>query len=132
MKTIVHILLLLMLIVSCTSRTIYKKPDNLIGKQKMIDLWVDIYMANAAKSQKTIDFQKGVNYIPELMKKYGIDSAQFSESNIYYTSRIDEYEKMFLEVEKRLKELKKEYRPESELDSIIRASRERTSEDDYE
>ena len=98
----------------------------------MIDLWTDIYIATASKSQKTIDFRKNINYIPELLEKYGVDSAQFSESNIYYTSRIDDYEKMFFEVEKRLKELKNQYRPESELDSIIRANRERIGEDDYE
>ncbi|MCB0471861.1 MAG: DUF4296 domain-containing protein [Flavobacteriaceae bacterium] len=120
-------------LVSCTSRTIYKKPEKLISKEKMIDLWTDIYIARSAKSQKTISLQRDIDYLPSVFKKYGVDSAQFNASNIYYTSRIDEYEEMFKKVNDRLEQLKKKYRPESERDSLIRTSRERSEkEENYE
>ena len=108
---------------SCTSRTIYKKPENLIDKEKMITVWTDLYIAAGAKSVKTKTLRNKINYIPLVLESHKIDSIQFSESNIYYTSRIDEYEKMFKEVQKRLKELKELYDPETELDSILKKNK---------
>lgn len=124
MKHIFYILIIFIILASCTSRTIYKKPENLIGKEKMITVWTDLYIAMGAKSVKTITGEKEINYIPLVLKKHKIDSVQFSKSNIYYTSRIEEYEEMFEEVQKRLKEEKNIYDPETELDSIIRISKE--------
>ena len=130
MKRIFYSIFLVLFLWSCTSRTIYKKPENLIGKEQMIQIWTDIYIATAASSHKTIRLEKNKNYMPMVLKKHKIDSIQFSDSNLYYTSRIDEYEKMFEEVQKRLKEIKESYDPETELDSIIRTERDRI--DDYQ
>lgn len=130
MKSIFYIIFLLFFLGSCTSRTIYKKPENLIEKEQMIQIWTDIYIATAARSQKTISLEKDKNYMPMVLKNHNIDSVQFSESNLYYTSRIDEYEKMFEEVQKRLKDMKEIYDPETELDSILKRNREQI--DDYQ
>ena len=120
MKQVIYIFLILFTLLSCTSRTIYKKPENLIPKEKMITIWTDLYMAMGAKSVQTKTLEKEKNYIPIVLEKYKIDSVQFSKSNIYYTSRIEEYEKMFQEVQKRLNDLKNIYDPETKMDSIIR------------
>lgn len=120
MKQVIYIFLILFTLLSCTSRTIYKKPENLIAKEKMITIWTDLYLAMGAKSVQTITLEKEKNYIPIVLEKYKIDSVQFSKSNIYYTSRIEEYEKMFQEVQKRLNDLKNIYDPETKMDSIIR------------
>lgn len=130
MKRIFYTIFFLLFLGSCTGRTIYKKPENLIEKEQMIQIWTDIYIATAARSQKTISLEKDKNYIPMVLKNHKIDSIQFSESNIYYTSRIDEYEKMFEEVQKRLKDLKEVYDPETELDSILKRNRKEI--DDYQ
>ncbi|MCF6279099.1 MAG: DUF4296 domain-containing protein [Flavobacteriaceae bacterium] len=119
MKRRIYIFLMFTLVLSCTSRTIYKKPKNLIEKEKMITVWTDMYIAAGAKSVKTKTLKTKINYAPLVLDKYKIDSVQFSESNIYYTSRIDEYEKMFKEVQKRLESLKKVYEPEPKKDSIL-------------
>lgn len=119
MNKLVYIFFLSILFLSCTSRTIYKKPKNLIDKEKMITVWTDLYIAAGSRSVKTKTLKTKINYAPLVLDKYKIDSVQFSESNIYYTSRIDEYEKMFEEVQKRLKDLKKIYEPEIKKDSII-------------
>lgn len=124
MKKILYLFLILLVVISCTSRTIYKKPENLIDKEKMITVWTDIYIAVGAKSVKTKTLKNKINYIPLVLKSHNIDSIQFSKSNIYYTSRIDEYEKMFEEVQKRLKDLKEIYDPETELDSILKRNKE--------
>jgi len=119
MKLTIYIFFIFFTLASCTSRTIYKKPENLIGKEKMINIWTDLYIAIGAKSVKTKKLEKKKNYIPLVLEKYKIDSIQFSKSNIFYTSRIEEYEEMFEEVQKRLNDLKNIYDPEIELDSLI-------------
>jgi len=121
MKNIFYILLIAVLVQSCTSNTIYKKPKNLIAKEQMINLWTDIYIAKGATHVKTKDLRKNINYVPLVLRKYQIDSAQFSESNIYYTSNIDAYEKMFQEVKKRLEAIQDQYKPETK-DSIQSSS----------
>ncbi len=123
MNKLVYIFFMFILVLSCTSRTIYKKPKNLIDKEKMITVWTDLYIAAGSRSVKTKTLKTKINYAPLVLDKYKIDSVQFSESNIYYTSRIDEYEKMFEEVQKRLKDLKKIYDPKTKRDSIIKLSK---------
>ena len=123
MKQLINIIILSLFIASCTSKTIYKKPDNLIEKDKMMDIWTDIYIARGARSVQTKELRKNINYLPLVFDKYKIDSAQFSKSNIYYTSKIDDYQKMFEEVNKRLVTQKDIYLPKAELDSISASSR---------
>nr|WP_262896266.1 DUF4296 domain-containing protein [Aureibaculum flavum] len=96
----------------------------MIEKDQMIKIWTDIYIARGARSVQTIDKRNNINYLPLVFEKYKIDSTQFSESNLFYTSKIDDYQKMFEEVNRRLKEKKKIYQPETEMDSIINETRE--------
>ena len=80
----------------------------------MIDLWTDLYITNSTRAFKNAKLEKGINYFPFIYEKYKIDSARFMQSNIYYTSRIEEYEEMFKKVEKKLLKLKVELDPLSE------------------
>lgn len=120
------ILLGFLMLVSCTSNTIIKKPDNLISKNKMVDLLTDIHIANAGENIKNIHLQRAVNYYPLVFAKYNIDSTQFKESNYYYTSRIDDYDEILARVEARLTALKDQYDLERKIsDSINRGSKPR-------
>lgn len=105
-------IVVILILVSCTSRTIYKKPDDLISKDQMVDLWTDIYIANSAKLVKNRKANRKVNYMPFIYEKYQIDSARFMRSNIYYTSKIETYEELFQKVEARLKSLRDRYDPD--------------------
>lgn len=58
MKLTIYIFFIFFTLASCTSRTIYKKPENLIGKEKMINIWTDLYIAIGAKSIKTKKLEK--------------------------------------------------------------------------
>lgn len=90
----------------CTSNTIMKKPDDLIPKNQMVDLLTDMLIAAGAENIKNIELERNVNYFPLVFEKYGIDSTRFKESNYYYTSQIDDYEKILKKVDERLKALK--------------------------
>ena len=80
----------------------------------MIDLWVDIYIANGTQTIKNKKLEKRINYFPFIYQKYNIDSVRFMKSNIYYTSKIEEYEEMFQKVEKKLLNIKAVLDPLSE------------------
>lgn len=97
MKQLIYCLAFI-LIVSCTSNTIYKKPENLIPRDSMILLLTDMYIASSAKNYKNKHLQKDVNYTALVYEKYKIDSARFSVSNVYYTSKIEGYADMLKEV----------------------------------
>lgn len=111
MKGLIYIALFIFLCSSCTSRTIYKKPDNLITEDKMIELWTDIVIAKGAFNEKNVNVRRKVNYMRFVYNKHQIDSARFMESNIYYTSRIEDYERMFMKVEENIKKIQAIYDP---------------------
>lgn len=60
----------------------------------MIDLMVDLYIANAAYNIKNKNEEIQRNYVSLVYDQYGVDSLQYAQSNHYYMSKIDEYEKM--------------------------------------
>lgn len=122
MKARFIFLLFVILILGCTSNTIMKKPDDLIPKKEMIDIMTDIYIANAAMSVQDKNGERNRNYMSLVYEKYQVDSAQLSRSNLYYLSKVDDYEKMHKKVMERISEMRiakdKEFRI---YDSIKRA-----------
>lgn len=92
MKKISVISVLFLIIVGCTSKTIYSKPNDLIPKDSMSLLLKDLFLANAAKNIKNVRLQRRINYHPLVYEKFKIDSSRFETSNFYYISRIDDYE----------------------------------------
>ncbi len=109
MKNIFLTILVIILASACTSNTIYKKPDNLISKNVMADILTDIYIAEGARSVHNKELERLVDYMPLVYEKYKIDSVRFAESNFYYTTKIDDYEKILKTVDSRLKAMKVKY-----------------------
>ncbi len=100
---------ILAIAVSCTSSTIYEKPKNLIPEDEMVDLLVDLHIARYAEGKKN-NFKDGkAKYTHLVYKKFGIDSLRYSESNLYYSSRIDDYKRIYSKVEVKLRATKKVY-----------------------
>lgn len=97
-----------MFLINCTSNTIVKKPDNLIPEEEMVDILTDMFLASGARNIKNIHLKRNVNYFPLVYDKYQIDSTRFKESNFYYISKIDDYDKIMNKVNSRLKDYKKE------------------------
>jgi len=99
-----------------------KKPDDLIPRKEMINLLTDIYIANAAYNIRNKNEERQKNYLSLVYEKYGIDSARFNRSNLYYMSRIDDYEKMHQKVADKIRKLKLEKEKEFRAyDSIEKA-----------
>jgi len=112
MKKFIYIVITSILVLGCTSNTIFKKPNDLIPKNQMVDIITDMLLASGANHIKNINLERNVNYFPLIFEKYHIDSTRFKESNFYYTSTIDEYDEILKQVKSRLSTQKKE------LDSI--------------
>ena len=71
-------------------------PENLISKEKMIDIIYDMTLINVAKGvNKSILENNGI--IPEqyLFNKHSIDSILFAKSNEYYSYDLKTYQTIY-------------------------------------
>ena len=87
-------LLLFILLVSCTSNTIFEKPKDLIPKDTMSLLLQEMIISTSAKFIKNKNNQKNINYMPFVYERFKIDSTRFESSNYYYMSTIDLYQEI--------------------------------------
>ncbi len=108
--------LVILILLSCTSNTIYKKPDDLIPKDSMVMILKDLYIANSARNHKTCKEQKYEDaYAHFIYEKYKIDTIRFSSSNRYYTSDLWAYKEMLTKVKEKLDTLIKQKQREYNL-----------------
>ena len=108
MKRIITVICL-MAFLSCNEKTI-KKPEDLIPRDEMVEIIYDLAIINAAKkTNPNYLIVHDIEAMPFIYKKYGIDSLQFVNSDIYYASIPQEYEAMYKIVEARLAFEKSEY-----------------------
>ncbi|MDG3582678.1 DUF4296 domain-containing protein [Galbibacter pacificus] len=106
MKRVIVLLLVFVLLVSC-KEDVVDKPENLISKKTMVDIYYDIAILNAAKSSAVNKLEENdIDPIEYLYKKYDIDSTLLAQSSVYYTSNPALQLEMFTEVEERLQKLK--------------------------
>lgn len=121
-------LLVFLMVVSCAEKVV-EEPENLIPKEKMVDILHDLAILNATKTTigAKLD-ESGIDIMEFLYKKYQIDSTQFSESDLYYASLPLEYQAIYTEVETRLDKRQKamEEATEKKNDSIRKANEKRS------
>lgn len=117
MKTFLKITIpIWILLAGCQDVQRPEPPENLLPKEKMVQILADAYISNASRSKSVnnrILRAKGVKLDSILYTKHGVDSLRFAESNAYYASNLDLYTEIITEVEKVLV-LKK-----SSIDSVI-------------
>lgn len=107
MKNFVFIILVLFFSVSC-KKELVKEPENLIEKEKMVDIIYDLSLLDAIKYQQPLSLDSlESNPKKFVFKKYKVDSLQFAQSNMYYAADFDTYKEMFDEISARLEKEKK-------------------------
>lgn len=120
-------LILALTFFGCSDKVI-EKPENLIPKDQMTEILYDLAIISAAKkiNRSYLDNYK-IKTMPFIYKKYGIDSVQFVQSDIYYASVPSEYEEMYQIVEARLEEEKQVFDEEKKQqnDSLRRQANEK-------
>lgn len=99
---------------SCQEVIRPEMPENLIPEDKMVEVLTEVYLINAARSfdNRTILDNK-IKLDSFIYNKFEIDSAQFANSNAYYTANLQTYDRLFVKVEGRM--LKKK----AEVDSLM-------------
>lgn len=98
---------LALFLASCNHNAV-EKPKNLIEEEVMTNILYDLSIMEAIKSQSPYAPQnQSMNPKDYIFKKYKIDSLQFATSNRYYVSQIEEYKKMYEQVNERLEKEKK-------------------------
>ena len=96
------VILLAILLTSCGEKLL-DKPEDLIPKDKMINILRDITILNSARSTSvTVLHDYKIEPTTFVFSKYGVDSLQFVTSDKYYASLPNEYEAMYVEIEKQL------------------------------
>ncbi len=96
------VILFAILLTSCGEKLL-DKPEDLIPKDKMINILRDITILNSARSTSvTILHDYKIEPTTFVFSKYGVDSLQFVTSDKYYASLPNEYEAMYVEIEKQL------------------------------
>jgi len=85
-----------LLLVSCYNTYKPKKPENLLSKDKMVEVIVDMALFSSVKGLNKYELQQ-YGVLPEdyIYEKHHIDSLQFALSNEYYTYDIDDYESIY-------------------------------------
>jgi hypothetical protein len=101
-----------------------EKPDDLIDKNRMVDILFDVFVFNSAKGTDKRILEKN-NVTPDIYiyKKYQIDSLQFVKSNEYYAYDIKVYEEMINKVEAKIKAKKDKYQSEIDQEEERRKKR---------
>jgi len=84
-----------------------KKPDRLISEQTMVDVFYDLALIDAMRSQQPARVNFAPNLRQYVYEKYDIDSLQFAESNRYYAADVERYRNMVQQVAQKLRDEQK-------------------------
>jgi len=96
------VIFLAILLTSCGEKLL-EKPEDLVPKDKMINILKDMTILNSARSTSvTVFHDYNIEPTTFIFSKYGIDSLQFVTSDNYYASLPNEYEAMYAEIDKQL------------------------------
>lgn len=75
------------------------KPKDLIPKDTMVNLLLDMHLSNRSRNIKAINGKRKINYFPLIYKKYKIDSSRFKRSHEYYMKELPEYIAIYKKME---------------------------------
>ena len=113
MKNLLFILsLIFFAFVSCDKLPV-EKPDNLIREKKMINMLVDMHIAEATfnhiRHDSIIGKNLSANFYYSILEKYEVPDSVFEKSFVFYASTPREFEKMYRKVMNQLSEVEQDY-----------------------
>jgi len=109
MRAFLSIILVLFL-VACSGVDKPSKPKNLIPKDKMVHVLIDVSLLSSARGVNKNKLEKeGFTTENYIYKKHNIDSIQFAESSAYYAYDTKVNTDIYKRVEDSLNKLKEFY-----------------------
>lgn len=95
------------------------KPDELIPRDKFINLMVDVYMIQSLQSgpmqEKELKKVTQTDLYHSVLKKHSVADTVFVRSLIYYSSYPKDYEKMHVQILDILNESELQFMPQEKL-----------------
>lgn len=111
-KLQVIFLLLVVALVACDEPP-FPKPENLIGEKKMIEMLVDIHLAestyNTMRYDSIVKRSSSADFYYSVLDKYQMPDSVFEKSFVYYASDPKNFEKMYRKVMNELSEMEQEF-----------------------
>jgi hypothetical protein len=113
MKHYIYIILILFAAFGC-DKPAYEKPVKLIKEKQMIQMMVDIHLAEAVfntrrHTDSLLMKTKAEDYYYSVLEKYQVPDSVFEKSFVYYASNPKNFEKMYRQVMNQLNEMEQEY-----------------------
>ena len=117
MRRIVIILICCFSILGCNNSQEPEKPANLISKDQMVEVLIDLSIISSAKGvNKKVLEKNGITPDKYVYDKHQIDSTRFSQSNAYYSFYVDDYKNILARVKDSLDKLRFKYNRLAEKD----------------
>lgn len=113
MKKLLFILLLTVFVFAACNDSVIPKPESLIKEKQMIEMLVDIHIAEATFSKFRHDSimknNSSANFYYSVLDKYQVPDSVFEKSFVYYASVPRDFEKMYRKVMNELSQIEQEY-----------------------
>lgn len=112
-KRIFIIILMALVFFSCSKPTV-KKPEILVHEDQMIDMLVDIHLAEATFNTRRhrdslVMKSSSADFYYSILNKYQIPDSVFEQSFVFYASQPRKFEKMYRQAMNKLNEMEQEY-----------------------
>jgi len=111
-KLLLILSLIFFAFISCDKLPV-EKPENLIKEKKMIEMLVDIHIAEATFNHMRFDSivknSSSANFYYSILEKYEVPDSVFEKSFVFYASSPRDFEKMYRKVMNQLSEIEQDY-----------------------
>jgi hypothetical protein len=111
-KKFIPLVLLFVALISC-DKPVIEKPRPLVKEKKMIDMLVDIHLAEATFNHMRYDSiirnSSSVNFYYSVLERYHVPDSVFEKSYVFYASDPKNFEKMYREVVNKLVEIEQDF-----------------------
>ena len=119
-----RIILLIVGLAACSSDN---KPQNLIDESTMANIMTDIHIIEAEINNLHLQHQDSSVYVYQklkvrMLKKYNTDTAVFNASFKYYILNPDKMKPIYVEVKKKLEDVKKKTMAASKVKTPIKST----------
>lgn len=104
---------LLVVVLAACDKPVVPKPEKLIREKDMINMLVDVHLAEASYSKfrydTTMRHNSSVDFYYSVLAKYQVPDSVFEQSYVYYASQPRNFEKMYRKVMNRLSEMEQDF-----------------------
>lgn len=101
---ILKFILLFTFIISCKQDVPVDEPENLLSKDKMVNILYDVSLLQASINYKPEIVNDSINVEQYIYEKYNIDSITFYQNQKYYASDVKELRSIYKQVLEKIKQ----------------------------